>query len=63
MLLAMAVSIFVAAQPSIPRNAAFWVMIPLVLLLRAAVGIYDRLFARGERALEYNAEEFDDYDE
>ena len=59
-LLAIAVSIFIAAQPSIPRNAAFWLLIPLVLVLRLAVGVYDRFISRSDRFVESTPEEYDD---
>lgn len=44
-LLVVTISILVGNQPRIPRNVSIWLLIPLILLLRLIVGVYDRRMA------------------
>lgn len=41
-LLLIAISISIANQPGLPRNLAIWLLIPLLVVLKVALGMYDR---------------------
>jgi hypothetical protein len=64
-LLGLSIIILMGNQPGLPRNLAVWLLIPMILILRIATGIYDRRRHGKNAALpetHYDADEYVDYD-
>jgi len=58
-LAALAAAIYIGNQPSVPRDLTIWLILPMILILRVFVGVYDR-WRSGRTKVEYY-DEWTDY--